>query len=65
MCVPAGVGVRFPLFMVAEVPPVCSALLSTCLTAIALPHWGAVIRLKHKNLPDAGGTVIREAVLSR
>ena len=29
------------------------------------PTGGPAIRLKHKNLPDAGGTVIREAVLSR
>ena len=33
---------------------------------IALPYWGPAIHLKYKkNLPDAGGTVIKEAVLSR
>ena len=30
------------------------------------PTGGPAIRLKHKkNLPDAGGTVIKEAVLSK
>ena len=34
--------------------------------ALHYPHGSLAVRLKHKkNLPDAGGTVIKEAVLSR
>ncbi len=33
--------------------------------ALHYPSGRLAVHLKHKNLPDAGGTVIKEAVLSR
>ena len=53
-------------------PPYCfvvgslALLVFVRLAPLHSPYWGAATRLKYKkNLPDAGGTVIKEAVLSR
>ena len=47
-------------------PLLCDAISRICLVAIALTLLGGQpFALDIKNLPDAGGTVIKEAVLPR